>query len=212
MDDVVVGAHLGALELVRVGLQEVAPQQRRVADALDRARRHRLGEVDDEVAVEDGLGLLLGLHVVIHHVEAVVVGELGVDAVAGEPAAEAVAAVALDGHRLDGLDAAHQRAGLVADAHEAAAAVDLEGGLLGVARDARRTARGRRENDAGRVVGIRSRSGSYVMLTHTPWSRSRTPSCRGTTSPPLAGSGSRPSFLRAPCLGSPSLPVSRNIW
>ena len=84
VDDVVVGAHLGVLELVRVGLQEVAPQQRRVADALDRARRHRLGEVDDEVAVEDGLGLFLSLDVVIHHVEAEVVRELGVDAVAGD--------------------------------------------------------------------------------------------------------------------------------
>ena len=73
----------------------------------------------------------LACDVVVHHVEAEVVRELGVDAVAGEPAAQAVAAVALDRHRLDGALAAHERAGLVADAHQAAAAVDLEGGLLG---------------------------------------------------------------------------------
>ena len=49
-----------------------------------------------------------------------------------QPSAEAVATVALHGHGADGVLAAHARAGLVADAHEAAAAVDLEGGLLAV--------------------------------------------------------------------------------
>ena len=61
----------------------------------------------------------LRLVVVVHQVEAEVVGELRVDAVAGEAAAEAVAAVALHGHRADGDLAGHPRAGLVADAHEA---------------------------------------------------------------------------------------------
>ncbi len=117
-----------------VGREEVAPQERSVRDALDLAGGHRLGEVGDEVLVEDGLGVLFALQVVIHHVEAEVVGELGVDAVAGVPAAEAVAPVALDGHRADGVLAAHECSGLIADAHEAAAAVDLERCLLGIAR------------------------------------------------------------------------------
>ncbi len=134
VDDEVLGRHVAGLELVRIGLQEVAPQQRRIGDALDRTRRHRLGEVDDEVAVEDSLGLFFGLRVVIHHVETEVIRKLGVDAVAGKPATQAVSAVMLHGHRLDGVLAAHQRAGLVADAHEAAAAVNLERRLLGVAR------------------------------------------------------------------------------
>jgi len=58
-------------------------------------------------------------------VEREVVRELGVDAVAGEPAAEPVAAVVLHRHGEDGVLAAAQRAGLVAHAHEPAAAVDL---------------------------------------------------------------------------------------
>ncbi len=130
--DEVLGGHLGHLELVRVGVEEVAPQQGRIGDSLDRARGHRLGQIDREVLVEDGFRLLLGPHVVIHHVEAEVVGELGVDAVAGVAAAKAVAPVALDRHRLDGVLAAHQRARLVADAHQSAATVDLEGRLFPV--------------------------------------------------------------------------------
>ena len=60
------------------------------------------------------------------------VGEVGVDAVAGEAAAQAVAAVALHGHGADGVLAVHARPGLVADAHEAAAAVDLVRRLFAV--------------------------------------------------------------------------------
>ena len=90
------------------------------------------------------------LLVVVDQVEAVVVGEVGVDAVAGEAAAQAVAAVALGGHGADRGLAGHPRARLVADAHEAAAAVDLERRLLAVGRPlAGQAVRGARPSQRG---------------------------------------------------------------
>jgi hypothetical protein len=134
VDDVVLGAHLGIRELVRVGAHEVAPQMRGVRDAPDRPRRHRLGEIDEEVAIEVGVHFVLRLEIVVHHVEREMVRELGIDAVARETSAEPVAPVALDRHRADGDLAAHQRPGLVAQPYESAAAMDLERRLLAVAR------------------------------------------------------------------------------
>ena len=130
----VLGRHLGTLDLVRIGDDEVAPQQRSVADTLDGPRRHGLGKVDHEVLVEDGLGLFLGFDVVIHHVEAEVIRELRIDAVAGKSCTQAVAPVALHGHRPYCVLAAHQRPGLVTDADQATSAVDLEGCLFCIAR------------------------------------------------------------------------------
>jgi hypothetical protein len=48
-----------------------------------------------------------------------VVGEVRVDAVTGESTPQTIASVTLNGHRLDGVFAAHERAGLIADAHQA---------------------------------------------------------------------------------------------
>ena len=86
------------LEGMRIGQQEVAPQERHVHAGAEVPRRDGLGLVDHERPLEDRLDLFAGALVVQHQVEAEVVGELGVDAVAGEAGAEAVAAVALDGH------------------------------------------------------------------------------------------------------------------
>ena len=105
-DDVVDG-QADRLDLATVRHEEVPPHQRRVDDAVHVAPWDRLGLVDDEGPLDDGLGLVPGPLVVIDEVEAVVVGEVRVDAVTGEAAAQAVAAVALDRHGADGRLAAH---------------------------------------------------------------------------------------------------------
>ena len=89
------------------------------------------------------LGVVLGRLVVVEQVEAEDVGEFRVDAVAGEPSAQTVAAVVHGGHAAQGQFAAHAVARLVADAHEAASAQDALLGFGGVGRPGCEIARAR---------------------------------------------------------------------
>src|SRR5665648_455149 len=177
--------------------------------AAEGARGDRLRLVDHERAVEDRLDLLPCALIVEHQVKAEVVGELRVDAVPGEAGAEAVAAIALDSHGAHGDVGGHQRPGLVADAHEAAAAVDLEGRLLAIGW-ARAGAAGKRRRAAPRG----GHALQQKVVAHRP-ATSSSPAARlrsrATASPPLAGSGSSPSLRRALSLGVPSVPCSRNV-
>src|SRR5665648_515133 len=202
-------AHFFRLERVLVGEQEVAPKERHVGGAAEGARGDRLRLVDHERAVEDRLDLLPCALIVEHQVKAEVVGELRVDAVPGEAGAEAVAAIALDSHGAHGDVGGHQRPGLVADAHEAAAAVDLEGRLLAIGW-ARAGAAGKRRRAAPRG----GHALQQKVVAHRP-ATSSSPAARlrsrATASPPLAGSGSSPSLRRALSLGVPSVPCSRNV-
>src|SRR5450759_1027443 len=159
--------------------------------------------------VEDRLDLLPRALIVEHQVKAEVVGELRIDAVPGEAGAEAVAAIALDSHGAHGDVGGHQRPGLVADAHKAAAAVDLERRLLAVGWT-RAGAAGKRRRAAPRG----GQALQQEVVAHRPVT-SASPAARlgsrATASPSLAGSGSSPSLRRALCLGAPSVPCSRNV-
>src|SRR5450756_2646600 len=159
--------------------------------------------------VEDRLDLLPRALIVEHQVKAEVVGELRIDAVTGEAGAEAVAAIALDSHGAHGDVGGHQRPGLVADAHEAAAAVDLEGRLLAIGW-ARAGAAGKRRRAAphGGHALQQKIAAHRPATSSSPAARLRS---RATASPPLAGSGSSPSLRRALSLGAPSVPCSRNV-
>lgn len=88
------------IELDRMRRNEVAPDVGRILDAPHRFGGNALLLLADEVPIEIRFGFASRLFALVHDVERVEIPIRRVDAVCGEPATEAVAAIM---HQCDGL-------------------------------------------------------------------------------------------------------------
>ncbi len=203
VDHVVGLGELGLQQPLLGDVQEVSPQDGLVLDAADGLGGDGLVHDHPEMLLEVVLGVGLGRVVVVEQMEAVKMRQLGVDAVAGETAAQAVAPVVHGGHAAQGQLTAHAGARLVAHAHEPAAAQQALLGLLAVGGTGSELPP-RRVAAAG--GGPRAGSDEVHPLTTPPPQPARTVF---QSSVPPSGRGGSPSFSLTAARPLPSVPLAR---